>query len=141
MAYTITPAPDGRYIVITVTGTINRQTAMQYNLEAHALGQQLGIDCFLVDVTEARNTDTVIDTYDFAYHDMSEAPALMFEARVAVLVSPGDHSHDFVEVVARNAGLNMTLFTDRDQAVQHLLRDAPASPPAGEAGSHQPGAD
>lgn len=132
MACTITPAPGGRYIIITVTGTINRQTAMQYNMEAHALGQQLGIDRFLMDVTEARNTDTVIDTYDFAYHDLSEAPGLVLEARVAVLVSPGDHSHDFVEVVARNAGLNLTLFTDRDEAVQHLLKGLPASPPAGE---------
>ena len=43
-------------------------------------------------------------------------------ARVALLVSPGDHSHDFVETAARNAYLDVTLFRDKDAAVRHLLQ-------------------
>jgi hypothetical protein len=39
---------------------------------------------------------------------------------VALLVDPEDHSHDFVETVGRNAGLNVTLFRDRDAAKQYL---------------------
>jgi hypothetical protein len=37
-------------------------------------------------------------------------------ARIATLVNPDDHSHDFIETVARNAGLNVKIFTDPDQA-------------------------
>jgi hypothetical protein len=135
MVYTLNPAASGSHIVLKIKGNINRRTALQLNLEAHALGERLGIDHYLVDLTEARNTDTVIDSYDFAYHDMTGTPGLRPDARVALLVSPDDHSHDFIEVVAQNAGLLVTLFTDYDQAVHHLLRDLPASPPAGQASS------
>jgi hypothetical protein len=122
MKHTITPSADGRYIVIKVRGEINRKTAMQQNLEAHALGRRLGINRYLVDVTEAKNTDSVRDSYDFAYTDMNITEGIDKAARVATLVSQGDHSHDFIEIVSRNSGLNVTLFTDRELAVQHLLK-------------------
>jgi hypothetical protein len=122
-SYTITPATDGPYIILEVTGNINRQLAMQQNIEAHALGKQLRLNRYLVDVTEARNTDSVADSYDFAYKDMSDTPQIDRAARVATLVRPGDSSHDFIEIVAKNAGLDVTLFSDRELAVRHLLQD------------------
>lgn len=42
---------------------------------------------------------------------------------VALLVSPDDHSHDFIETVARNAGLNVTIFTDLQAAKAYLTGD------------------
>jgi len=39
---------------------------------------------------------------------------------VAVLVSPNDHSHDFMETVSHNAGLNVAFFADLEQAERHL---------------------
>lgn len=65
---------------------------------------ELGINKYLVDFTETRNTDTVLDSYEFAYKDMVGIEGL---ARVATLVSPGDNSHNFIETVAINAGLKM----------------------------------
>lgn len=121
--YAITPSADGRYIVIKVRGEINRKAAMQQNLEAHALGRKMGVNRYLVDVTEAKNTDSVRDSYDFAYTDMSITEGIDKAARVSTLVSQGDHSHDFIEIVSRNSGLNVTLFTDRELAVQHLLKN------------------
>ena len=56
----------------------------------------------------------------FAYKDMQLAEGIDLNAIVATLVSPDDHSHDFIETVSRNAGLNVTLFTDLDLAKQHL---------------------
>lgn len=123
MSYTITPSDDGTYIILTVKGEINRKKAMRQNLEAHALGRQLGINRYLVDITQARNTETVKNNYDFAYTDMHRTEGLDMLARVAALISPGDHSHDFFETVARNSGLNFTLFTDPDKARQHLMQD------------------
>ncbi len=121
MAYSITPSDDGKYIILKVTGDFNRKLAIQYDLESHALGKSLGISRYLVDLTEARNTNTTVEDYEFAYRDM-KTPEIDRMAVVAILVSPGDHSHDFTETVTRNAGLNTRLFTDRDLAIRYLLQ-------------------
>ena len=120
MGYTITLSDDGEYIVLKVTGFISRESAMRQNLEAHALGRRLQIDRYLVDLREARNVESPAEAYDFAYKDMQLAEGIDLNAIVATLVSPDDHSHDFIETVSRNAGLNVTLFTDLDLAKQHL---------------------
>jgi hypothetical protein len=120
MHYEICPSEDDSYITLVVKGEVNRNSAMQQNLQAHALGKQLGINRYLVDMTEARNTDTTLDQYQFAYKDMHETPGIDTRARVAVVVTEGDHSHDFIETVARNSGLNVKLFTERTQAISFL---------------------
>ncbi len=121
MSYTIGLSDDHKYIVIKVKGEMTSKLAMQQNVEAHALGTRLGIHLYLVDVTEARNVDTAVSTYNFANEDMHEEPVIDVHARVAMLVSPEDHSHDFVETTSRNAGLDVTLFRDRKLAIRHLL--------------------
>jgi hypothetical protein len=120
MAYTITPSADGKYIVMKVTGEITRELAMQENLAAHSLGRELGITRFFVDVTEARNAERVVGNYDFAHGDMRHQQGIDKDVRVAMLVNPEDHSHDFIEIVLRNAGHNVTLFRDRELAMRHL---------------------
>ena len=119
MPYTLSVSPDGAFIEMKIVGTIARESALEQNRAAHALGQETGIDAYLVDATEARNVDSPVDDYEFAHDDMT-APPFSRTARVAVLVSPGDRSHDFVETVLRNAGLDVTLFVDRAVAEAHL---------------------
>ena len=118
---TSTVSPDGKYIIQKIVGEIDAKIALDLNRETHALGHRLGINRYLTDVTEARNTDTPLDNYDFAYKDMPDNPGIDRSARVALLVDPEDYSHDFVETVCRNAGLDVTLFRDRDVDVRHLL--------------------
>ena len=121
MSHTITVAEGNEYILLAVDGIVNRSTAMRYNLEAAALGKKLGIRRFLVDFSAARNTDTVLDQYNFAYKDMPQAEHLDRVARVAVLVAENDHSHDFVETLLQNAGFNVRLFNQKDLALNYLL--------------------
>jgi len=123
MSYSVKPSEDGKYIILKHWGEINRELTTQRNLEAHALATKLGINRHLVDLTEAKHVDTVTNTYDFAYKDMRSLPGINKNARVAVLVNPDDHSHDFVATVAMNAGQNVTLFRDREAAIQYLLKD------------------
>lgn len=120
MSYSISISDDKTYIIIKVKGEITGENAMNYNTESHALGRKLGISRYLVDVTEARNVDSVSRNFDFAYHDMQNRDDIDRSAHVATLVSPGDHSHDFIETVAQNAGLSVRLFTDKDAAVKYL---------------------
>lgn len=123
MHCTIAPSKDGKFIILKVVGEINSQTAMKQNLEAHAVGKKMGISRYLVDVTEARNTDSVMGNYDFAYSDMKKTEGIDIHARVAILISPGDHSHDFIETVALNAGLNVRIFTGPELAREFLTEE------------------
>jgi hypothetical protein len=127
--YTITPSVDGSFITIKVRGDITRQAAAQMNLEAHALGEQLKVNRYLVDVTEARNVDLANDDYQFANVDMKNMDGIDKSAFVATVVSPGDHSHDFMETVCRNAGLNVRIFTDLAEAIRFLMRLGPRERP------------
>lgn len=121
MTYTINLSDDGTYIILKVVGDINRGIAMKQNVEAHALGKKLGINRYLVDVRESRNTDSVMENYNFAYKDMKEAEGIDVLARVATIVSHGDTSHNFVETVARNSGLHVKIFTDPELAKKYLF--------------------
>lgn len=120
MSRTIEVSPCGRYIVLTVTGDYTRALAMADNRDAHTLGAKLGIRRYLVDVTAARNTESVLDQYEFAYQDMAAEAVIDRHARVALLVAPDDHSHDFVVVATTNAGMDTRLFTDRAEAERYL---------------------
>jgi hypothetical protein len=121
MDYVITPSSDGMYIIIKVKGNITRQTALQMNLEAHALGRQLQIRRYYVDMTESKNADEPLEDYELAHSDMRQTEGIDKQAWVAALVSPNDHSHDFMETVSKNAGLHLKLFTDPDDAMQYLM--------------------
>ncbi|MCB9419754.1 MAG: hypothetical protein H6667_08115 [Ardenticatenaceae bacterium] len=118
-SYEVKLSDDGTYIILTVVGEITSQSAMEQNVAAHAEGRKLGINRYLTDVRQARNMDSVVHNYQFAYDDMV-SPDVDSTAVVALLVAPDDHSHDFVETFARNAGLSVTLFRDWDEAVNFL---------------------
>ena len=121
MSYAINLSDDRKYIVLKHWGEINGELAMKRVLEAHTLGAELGIARYLVDLTEARNVDSVTKSYQYAYEDMKTPLGISLSARVAMLVSPEDHSHDFVETVLKNAGHNVMLFRNRELAIKHLL--------------------
>jgi hypothetical protein len=121
-SYAIFPSEDRKYIVLKHQGDINSQIAMERVQEAHALGAELGITRYLVDLTEARNVNSISKTYQYAYKDAKTSPEVNQNMRVSMLVNPDDHSHDFVETALRNAGHNVTLFRDRESAIEHLLK-------------------
>ena len=123
MSYKIYLSDDKKYIVLQHWGEINGELAMKRVLEAHTIGTELGIMRYLVDLTEARNVDSVAKSYQYAYEDMKTPPEISLKARVAMLVSPEDHTHDFVETVMKNAGHNVMLFRNRELAIKHLLDD------------------
>jgi len=125
MEYSIKPSEGRDYIILTVVGEFTAETFMQCIVETHTLGREMGIRNILVDVTNARNVDSAMGTYKFAYSDMKTTEGVDPLARVAGLVSPGDHSHDFVETASSNAGMFLKLFTDPDKAIDYLLKKSP----------------
>jgi hypothetical protein len=124
MSYKILVSEDKKYIITKHWGEITSEMIMKRTIEAHALGKKYGITRHLMDVTEAKNVEPVIKTYEFAYRDVLETPGFDLNVRVAVLITPGDHSHNFAETVARNAGQDITIFSDREAAIKHLLYES-----------------
>jgi hypothetical protein len=122
MKCNIEPSNDRSYIVLTVEGEITGRRFMKHIIKAHALGKNMGINRYLLDVTKARNTESAFDSYEFAYSDMTKTEGIDVRARVAALVSPGDHSHDFIETVLSNAGLFLKIFTDPVMAREYLKK-------------------
>ncbi len=116
MEYSIKPSEDSRYIILKIKGDFTAKEMMTCIIESHALGREIGVRSYLVDVTEARNVDSAMGNVNFAYSDMKETNGIDPHARVAGLVSPGDRSHDFVATVSANAGMSLKLFTDLDEA-------------------------
>ncbi len=127
MSYSINVSDNGKYIVLKVVGTINRQLAVKYNLEAHALGKEKNIERFFLDFSECHNTDTVFRNYKYVYDDMQN-PGINQKARTVMLVHPNDHSHDYIEAFFKNAGADFTLYTDRKLAEYHLLEKRQPTP-------------
>jgi hypothetical protein len=121
-ASSIEPSADGIYIIVKLFGSYTCSRSMEDTLAAHALGEKLGLDRYLVDLEECRNTDSIVANYEFAKKNMMEEPGFNKRAIVALLVSPDDHSHDFVETVSRNAGLSVRIFRDRNSAEEYLLK-------------------
>ena len=122
MNYLITPSADGNYIIMKVIGDIISDEAIKMNDEASAVGKKLGITKYLIDVTESRNVSSIYENYKFAYIDLPAKPTTDKKNRIAILIDPDDHSHDFVETVLKNAGSDSTIFRDRELAIQHLLK-------------------
>ena len=118
-----TISPDGKYIIHTIVGEINARIANELNHDLVEMGRRHNINRYLTDLTECRNVDSVVDNYNFAYRDLPSDPAINRSDRVALLVAAEDHSHDFIAITCQNAGFNVTLFRDREEAIRHLLAE------------------
>jgi hypothetical protein len=121
MSYKITSSDEGDYIAIHVQGEMDRNFSLQLAKEAQAQGYQYNTNKFLVDVIHAVNVDSALGQYQFANEDLLALAEMDHYARIAILVAPDDHSHDFVETVVRNVGINFKLFRDRQSALAFLL--------------------
>ncbi len=123
MEYTIRLSTDKTYILILILGDITRTSMLNTILEAHARGRELNVHRYLVDITHARNTESLQENYQFASSDMINVEGVDESALVATLIDPDDHSHDFVLTVAKNAGPAFNLFTVREKALEFLKKN------------------
>jgi hypothetical protein len=123
MTFDLIPSDDRQYIIIKARGDTTNAAALERIRAAWKLGSEIGIRCFLVDLTESRNVEPVIKHVHLA---KDEAPRLVpREVRWAVLTEPSDHSHDFQVALTLSQGNDMVQFWDREEAIAYLLEAAP----------------
>jgi hypothetical protein len=122
MKCTIKLSENEDYVLLQIDADFTSKEMMEWVIESHTLGREKGVRSYLVDVRNARNIDSAFGKHKFAYSDMKKTETADKNARVAALIRPNDDSHDFVELASNNAGMNMKLFTDIDEAIEFLIK-------------------
>jgi hypothetical protein len=128
MPFTVAPSDDGTHIVATVDGDMSREQATEVAAAVKAIASETGIRCYLIDVSGDRGVMKMSDGYRHARSDLREL-GIDRRACVAILAAPGDDSHDRFATMASSAGLDLTLFHDRAEAIAHLEDAAKRLPP------------
>lgn len=123
MSFEVSMSESG-YIRCRFTEAVTAESARQAGTEVVARSQADGIKRLLVDVRGTKNVETVAGNYDFAYKDLAEI-GYEKDMRSAVLVSPGDQSHDFPGTAISNAGYNVRVFESEDEAIAWLNESSP----------------
>ncbi len=107
------------YVSITLVGNVTTDDLVTCRAEAIALLEDKDCLSLLVDASRAAPRRDVMDDYHFTSEHASQVPR---GTRHAVLVRASEQEYmQFVENVARNRGVGMQLFYDRDQALGWLL--------------------
>lgn len=119
MDYLIETSEDGKYLRIAIKANVTTEIAYKWTDELVELTRNTGIKKYLFDSRKAKNISNVSDNYRFSY-DMVSKLKLDKSIREAILVSPGDHSHDFIETTKINAGYDAKIFTDESEAIKWL---------------------
>src|SRR6185503_20031537 len=96
MEYSTTPDDTGKYIVVKIKGALQFKQSMQIISEAYDAGAQLGIQQYLMDVTEAPHSWPLGQDYMFVHQGLKQQTKFNRSARTAVLAAPDDTSHDFI---------------------------------------------
>lgn len=113
---------SGKYIIVSVNNDMTRELSDQLGIEAIHLGKKNNINLYLYDLRNSINRETVNANYIYAKQDVQKIEP-DFANKIAMLVSPSDNSHDFVETVLRNAGHNVLIFHDEQKAIDWLLEE------------------
>lgn len=119
MPYTVEMVEDVGYVTVVLTGNVNKSEHEASTEEASAALTANDCRKLLVEATRANHRMPVTENYDFASALRERHP---LGIRISVLVLDEDLDHvKFVETVARNRGVDLTVFSDREQALNWLL--------------------
>ncbi len=119
MGHQVSVSEGRKYILVTVEGDVTARVAGEFVLESQAISADSGICRFLFDFRAARNIESVLGNYDYAYKDSAKVK-LSRNTRSAILHEAGDESHEFVVTLFRNAGYNVRSFVDETGAIAWL---------------------
>lgn len=122
MAIEISIAESGHYQIVRVTEPITAELSRELARLTEEFAVKTGVQGRLFDVRESINVSAFSNIYDMAYKDLDEL-GIERATKAAIFVSPEDSSHDFVELVLRNAGFNARKFTDEAAAIAWLEED------------------
>ena len=122
MTKEIKVSDNGKYIIVRVNEDMTRALAESLGLEAIHLGDRKNINKYLYDLRNSRNKESINANYIFANQDLKRLEPNLSN-KIAMLTSPEDQSHDFVETVLRNVGHDVLIFNNEEKALTWLLEE------------------
>ncbi len=118
MDYTVRIAANGKYVETLLHSPVTKDLALQSQADANELAARHDLDRFLVDV---RGMPKLISSLeDVVVAKELPQTGLSLLSRIAVLRSPNDNQHDFIETTAQNRGIILRVFKDEDAAIAWL---------------------
>lgn len=120
MEFDVTFSADEGFVRIKLNESITADLGRKFSEEAIAIAKRNGVSRYFADVRGVANVAEVLEQYRLAYEEMKSL-GLDSSSRIAVCVTEGDSSHDFIETVFSNAGYSFRLFVDEEDALRWLM--------------------
>jgi hypothetical protein len=119
-SHTVALAGDGPYVHYRSFTSARNSAEMARRLRAAIeLGQAHGRNRIMFDTRDTPFEASIGAQYEYAYHQAWQI-GLTRDWRVALVISPGDRSYDFMETALINSGYIARLFSNHEQAVVWL---------------------
>lgn len=121
MNFEVEYSEDDGFVRITVYAALTRELHMEIAGVAIPAAKKAGVTNYLVDNSRVRYIAPPFEQFQTAYDGMEEFE-LEKGSRTALIVSPGDISHDFTLLLYNRAGFECEKFTDEKEAIDWLMR-------------------
>jgi len=107
--------PNGSFAILTNHKDVTLHSAIEHQRAMRMFAQKYGVHHFLLDTRGNSFRGTYVDLFRFARKILHKEG---FDStwKVALVTSPKDRSHDMLELFTQNAGYQVKIFTDYDQA-------------------------
>ena len=103
-------------MINTTNKTLNRQEWVPYDEVIKQMKAKLNCKPDIITITGCGET-----TLFSRIGELVDVLKSLTDTKIAVLVSPGDRSHDFIETLFKNAGYICTFFENRTSAMKWLI--------------------
>ncbi len=115
MTFDLSLSPCGVYAVLTNREDVTLARVVERQRAMRAFAAERCVTRFLLDSRGHRYLEGPLSLYKFAREILPEE-GFDYRWKVALVATPGDYSHDFVETACRNAGQTVTVFKDYGEA-------------------------
>jgi hypothetical protein len=107
--------PNGLFAILTNRRHVTLQSAIEHQRAMRIFAEKHGVHRFLLDTRGMSFSGTYVDLFRFVRRILHKEG---FDAtwKVALVTSLKDRSHDILEIFTHNAGYQVKIFTDYDEA-------------------------
>ena len=107
--------PNGSFAILTTRRDVTLRSAIEHQRAMRTFAEKHGVHHFLLDTRGRSFSGTYVDLFRFARKILRKEG---FDStwKVALVTSPKDRSHDMLEIFTHNAGYQVKIFTNYDEA-------------------------
>ncbi len=119
MKYDVCLADRESYVLVRPGEATSWEGIMESLIKAAKIAKTHDLNGYLIDVRDVASGFSPTQHYQIAYHE-GRKMGFIPGSRIALLVSAGDPTRDFVEIVVQNAGFECQRFEEESEAIEWL---------------------